>query len=229
VDGIDSRRAVVIISIAAGVLVIIHGVLWDVARYEGGSLLARPADLVTIGDGKAAIFRVSLVADMLGSYLMLVPAAVYLWRELRERDGLAVDIATASGVMYSVMGASAAAALAGGGEPLIRAYDGGSATEAAQAAISFEALIGGAVSVWQISGAIAGGVWWLIIGALLRDRWKWFARFSMAFGAFLVLFALARALGLEVESSGPATLAFAPIGVWAIWFGANVWSAPQRP
>jgi hypothetical protein len=51
---------------------------WDAVRYSDGTFVARTADLVAIGENRATLFRIALLADMLSSYLLFVPIALYL-------------------------------------------------------------------------------------------------------------------------------------------------------
>ena len=218
-----SRRTVAAVSMFAAALVTIHSVTWDLARRENGSFIADSGNMVRIGAGKADLFRVSLLADMFGSYLLMLPAAVLLWRLLRPRSETVVDLVTVAAFVYAGAGAVAAAVLAGAGEPLIRAYASASAADASAAATSFSAIMDAAVATWQIVCVIAGGLWWISVGMLVRDRWRWFARYSIAFGAIAMATAVPRMAGVEFESSAPVTFAFTPIAVWIGWFGVCLW------
>ncbi len=211
----------------AAALVMIHSVTWDIARRQAGTFIADAGDLVTIGTGKADVFRLSLIADMLGSYLLMVPAALFLWRLLRPGSGSIVDLITMSALVYAVTGAVAAAALAGAGEPLIREYASASPADARAVATSFSTLTDAAVATWQIVCVLAGGVWWIGVGLLVRDRWRWFARYSVVFGALAMATAVPRMAGTEFDSSAPATLAFAPIAVWIGWLGVCLWRSER--
>lgn len=210
-------RGLAVIGVCSLVLVVVHSVLWDVVRYEDGELIARMSDLVAAGSDKAGLFRVSLVADMGGSYLLLAPIALHLWRVLRDRDPWLVDLATVAAVVYVTVGALTAAALAIGGESLIRDYAVAPLGDRAAVAASFTGLMDAALGAWQLLGLGAGGFWWASVGTLLRERHRWLGRFSIAFGVMGMAVALGRAAGLDYEVAGPATLAFTPIGVWAAW------------
>lgn len=197
-----------------------HSVLWDVARWNGESFIADTVDLVAIGAGKATVFRVSLLFDLFGSYLLTIPATLALWRLLRtEHDRDVVDLLALGGLIYAVAGAVAAGVFAEGGAALIRDYDA-AAREAT--ASQFATLARATIATWQIVCVLAAGVWWLGSGVLLRDRWKYFARYSMAFGAASLVLGLVKVAGVEFNSSGPASAAFLPIAIWIGWLGLNL-------
>jgi hypothetical protein len=211
------RRAIVAVGWTSLALVLVHSVLWDIVRYEDGRLIARMADLVNVGSGMATLFRLSLVADAVGSYLLLVPIALHLWHRYRERDPWAVDVATTAALVYATAGAITACALAVGGERLIRVHVSAVAADRPAIEASFTGLMDAALGVWQLLGLAALGTWWVIIGRFLRAEHRWLATFSLVAGAFSLAVAVGRAAGLDFEVAAPATLAFTPIGVWAVW------------
>lgn len=219
----SARRPVAVVSLAAGALVMISSLLGDAARYRDGAFIAHAADLVSVGAEKAALLRLSAVTDLLGSYLLFLPAAVFLWRTCRDRGGVLVDVATASGLVYVALGASGAAMLAGGREPLIRSYGSASGPEASQIALFFAVLNDSVTGIWQFGAAFAGGIWWCGVGLALRERTRWLGLYSVLLGALVILGALGRTLGLQYEGGGPMTLAFTPLAVWPIWVGLYLW------
>lgn len=216
------RRGVLWTSLIAAGLVLVHAVLWDAVRRRGGTFIADNAQLVTIGASKATLFRVSLLADALGSYLLTVPATVTLWRLLRRSVGEVVDVFALSGLVYAALGALAAAILAIGGETLIRDYATATGGQAKAIATTFAFGMDAATAVWQTVGGAAGAIWWLASGWLLRDRWRWFSRYSMALGAGTLLACGARMAGVSFDSAAPVTPVFMLIGVWVGWLGVRL-------
>ena len=212
-----SRRDLAVVGLASLVLVLVHSVLWDAVRWNGDELVPRMADLVAVGETKATLFRLSLVFDMVGSYLLLIPLALHLRR--RYRDAPLVDLATVGALVYGVAGALTAAGLAIAGESLMRDHAGAAPADQAAVATSFRTVMDAALGSWQLLCLSAAGFWWLVIGRVMRPDHRWLGLFTVAFGAFSLAVALGRALGLDYEVAGPATIAFAPIGVWAAWVG----------
>lgn len=212
-----SRRQLAAVGLASLALVVVHSLLWDAVRWDGETLEPRMADLVAVGATKATLFRLSLVADMVGSYLLLIPLALHL--RARYRDAPLVDVATAAALVYGVAGALTAAGLAIAGESLIRDHAAAAVADRAAIATSFRTVMHVALGSWQLLCLSAGGAWWVLAGRWLQGEHRWLGRFTSAFGAFSLAVAAGRALGLDYEIAGPATLAFAPIGIWAAWVG----------
>lgn len=220
-DDERGRRVIAAISVVAGVLVFVHSITWDAVRYEDGAFVADMADLVGVGADKAGLFRASLMLDMLGSYLPAIPIAIYLWRS--QRGGLALDVATVAALVYATLGSAVAAALAVSGAALIQDHAAGNTAVAS----TFDALITSGVTVWQTVVVIAGGTWWVVVGRVLRPRWRWFGIYSIAFGAVTACSGLGRVVGLDYETTAPATPVFAAIGVWYVWLGGLLWREPR--
>ena len=211
------RRTLAMVGVTSLILVVVHSLLWDAVRWNGEELTARMHDLVAVGEAKASLFRLSLVADMVGSYLLLLPLALHLRAVHRGRP--LVDLATLGAAVYGVAGALTAAALAIGGESLIRQHAATPPVDQAAVAASFTALMDAALGSWQLLCLTAGGFWWTVMGRELLREHRWLGRFTMAFGLISLAVVMGRAAGLDYEIAGPATLAFAPIGIWAAWVG----------
>lgn len=223
VSDAPAHRGVALFAFAAAVVGLTSSVLGDLVRYEGGGFIAHPADLVTIGADKAQLLRVAYVADMFGSYLLFIPIVVYLWHRLRPRDALVVDVLSVCGLAYAVIGAVGAGILAAAGPTLIRAYADAPVVERVHIALTYTTLSDLVIGMWQFVVGLLGGVWWIGLGVLVRDQWRWFARFSVLFGVFGVLAVAARYTGVDYDSSAPATLAFLPIAAWPAWLGVLLW------
>lgn len=127
--------------------------------------------VITHGRTVGALFHFSMVADMLGYYLLLVPLAIFLWHWLHHRSPLLAAVSTIAGLGYCLMGAAGAAVL---GAVLPALGDQYSAASAAQREVLL--ATGSAVAnavyqgIWNTLDAITAGVWWLGIGYLLRTQ-----------------------------------------------------------
>jgi hypothetical protein len=222
------RRVVLWASLAAAALVVVHSVLWDMVRWDGQSFMSDNTQLVIIGARKASLFRASLLCDAIGSYLLTLPATLALRRFLRTKyDASIVDLLALGGVIYAIAGAVAAVVWADAGAQLIRDFATATGNFGAAPATDFAVLARGAIATWQIVCVLAAGAWWLGSGLILRDRWKWFARYSIVFGALSLVLGAIKVAGADFESSGPATAAFLPIAIWIGWLGVELARDPR--
>ena len=218
-----ARGLVVVSSIAAALMGLLSSMLGDVARYDDGAFLADASDLAAIDPGKASLYRLSALTDLFGSYLLLLPAIVWLWHRFRSVDPLVADLAASCGVLFAGMGALGASVLVSARSPMIAAYAGASIAEQHAIASSYELMTDSVSGIWQVATATVGAAWFFAIGRLARRQWRGFGLFAMCFGAVAGLTALSRGVGIEFESSGPATPYFLPISVFAAWVALRCW------
>ena len=213
-----NERVVVVVAVTTALVGLLSSVLWDAVRYEDGRFIAHSADLVTIGAGKARLFQVAMAADMVGSYLLFLPLVIYLWRRFRVGNEFAVDIISTAGVAYVIVGAAGAAVLASAGPPLIRAYASAQGVDTAPIITTFSTLSDAVLGVWQLLAGLLLATWWLGIGFLARDQWRWFARLSVGFGALTLVAVIAGMSTVDHDSSAPTTLVFLPLVLWPAAF-----------
>ncbi len=218
------RRIAAVAAAVAGALVFVHSITWDMVRYRDGSWLDTK-DLVEVGVADATLFRLSLLCDMLGSYLLLIPAVFVLRAIVARRSQLVADVTAAAGVAYGVVGGLTAAVYAIAGESLIRNY---ASAPSAATATSFGVVSDGAIAAWQIVGALTGGVWLLGVAWAVTHSARWYGRFCGAFGAILILFGVVRMFGVSFEAQAPATPAFALIGILGLWTAWFLWRDPHE-
>lgn len=220
----DPRRVVAVTLFAAGLICLVHAALWDVVRYREGGFIAASEDLVTVGTGKDDLFRVALLADMVGCYLLYLPAVVYLRERFRAGNPWLHDLAAAAGLIFVAGGAAGAAIWAAAGPDLIRDHAAGGAA-AADAARTFGTLADLVVNgLWQTVAA-AGGLAWF---GVLAVTWWWERRALALFTGLLALAGagsvIAQLAGIEItQSGGPSSPALAVAGVWPLWVGVLLW------
>lgn len=132
--------------------------------------------------------RWSMLSDMLGFYLMLIPLALVLWNRLKKRAGQLASLFTLFGLGYLFFGAAGAAIL---GEVLPNQID--AYNQATTAALQVHEAIFLAFTcaiydgVWGLLNSVLAGVWWMGIGGLLRRERRLLGWVVMALGAATLL------------------------------------------
>lgn len=191
--------------------------------------IAHPGSIVDEGDGIAQLLRWGALVDML-SYLPFAVPVVYFHYRLRARNQELVAVLSVCGLAYVLIGSIAGALLASAGPPLITGYElasveGREAARVALEAIGHISLVG----LWGTLELIFLGIWFLGIGWLLRNEWRWFAMLSIVVG--LAVLAASARTGLTgrtlVEITGPIDLVMAAslgsFAVWELWLAARLW------
>ncbi len=130
-----------------------------------------PALVLRVGAAAAPSAYWSMICDLFGYYLLLLPCAFALGRRLREGAPAWAQFATACGAGYVVIGASGAAVLAAVWPPLIRAYAAAPASDNEHIRLLFETLTAAVDrGLWNSLELTLAGAWWFVVGRLLPGR-----------------------------------------------------------
>lgn len=205
----------------AGLVLGISLVDWDAEAFRD------PAIVLALGADNATTLRVSYLLTALGSYAMLVPLLFYVRDRLPSTDVTRWRTITAAGLVYLVLGAAGACVLGAAIPQLIRMYaEPGADQQTLQTAWHVANRIGEDGLQGMIQN-LAGGVWWLGIGSVLRRRARWLGTVTLVLGAA----SLVNATGSLVEADAlqvpglTVTVLVAPI--WSVLMGR--WILRDRP
>ncbi len=196
------RRAAGWSAIAASAIGLATGALLMAAAWplldEFGllDLVNEPGLLVRVGPDRAELLRWGYLADMLGFYLLLAPMMLALRRELAPPGRRAeLDLATAAGLAYVLIGAMGAVTLAVVSPPLITSAAEGDAAAVTTFTTFTEAVQHG---LWQTLEAIPLGLWLLVTGlAMRRSGAPALGIAAVVFGVALFVGSASRVLDVE--------------------------------
>lgn len=185
---------------------------WDL----DAATFVRPEAALERGPGAAVLWRWGFIGDMLFSYLLLTPLALFLHRRLRGRRPWLADLGLISALSYILIGGASAAILAHAGSSLIEAYHAAGSDQAA-VLTSFRLLRDAFVfGVWQTLDGITAGTWALSVGWLVLSDRPLVGRLLVVLGAWLWALALVTMSGihsLEVLGGGLAVA----VAAWIVW------------
>lgn len=175
-----------------------------------GKIVTEHADVVLGGASKAGLERWANVTDLVGCYLLLLPAAIVMWQTVRPTEPLLADLGLAGAAIYIVVGACGAAALAVVGSELIE-----------QHSVARFALLADVVTkaMWQTVGAAGASIWWLTTGVALRRLNVRLGWLTLVLGAAVLLVSVGRMIDVEAvfAAGGAASL---PLSlVWPLCVG----------
>lgn len=185
-----------------------------------------PDAVLRLGADGAGTLRASYLLVMLGSYLLLVPLALWYASALGSRDDPRWRLATVAGLAYLGLGAAGSCILAAVWPDLIEQYaDGGDPDTLVVAfrtatRIAEDGLQGAAQN-------IAGLVWWGLLGAaLLRAGRRGLGILTLVLATASTLTAAGSPLRLDALTLAGLTLTVLLVPVWAVWSG--LWLARGR-
>jgi hypothetical protein len=209
------------VGIAAAVLSLASSILLDLARLDDGKLVGDAADIVRLGADHAGLFRWCGLVDMVGSYLLFLPLAVWLRNRFHDAHPTSVDVGTVAAVVYGGVGAAGAAAWAAA-SPLITAYASASPSDRPHLATTFTAVIHVVAALWHYVAGPAAAVWFASVAIAVRDQWRGFAVYSVILAAVTALASTGAALMPNATSSAPGTVFFLPLAVWPVWLAVRI-------
>jgi hypothetical protein len=186
-----------------------------------------PAIMLTLPGANAEASRWSMICDMIGYYMLLVPVIYYLHDWMKDKTPWS-HVITFCGLAYVLIGTIGASILAIVYPQTLKAY--GDATPEMKQIIksNFEfvntMVYGG---MWNLLEVLFAGIWWLFIGSLL------FKTGNKAIGIVTILlgcFTMLDGFSGIIASAGLHEITlnvylYASI-VWAFWIGLLIYRKP---
>ena len=213
---IPARFAAIAALVASLTVGLISNVLFLAAFQFRIDWFLDPEKMITAGPISAELLRWASVLDLIGYYLATGVLAYALWRLLRPRDSVVMDLATLAAMGYTVAGGAAAAVLAMIGPTLMQQHTSAPAADQTTIALQFGLLFEGVWrAVWQLFDGILLGAWWLGIGLVLGEDHKVVARLSIALAASAGLGVLLNIAGLDLARDVILGVVFF---LWTAWW-----------
>ena len=184
-------------------------------------VMSNPANLVALGNQVAETFSKVEFIGMFGYYLLLLPATLYLWYWLKPRDPKLVGMSTIFGFGYIFVGAIGSAVLVSVAPPLMKIYPQTLESQREIILAVFEVVTNlGIIALLSLS-YILGGIWWLVIGLVLRVERRILGIFTVIQGIVTLAYGVGAMLQIEALTNLEALTFIAPI--WALWLGVVIW------
>ena len=145
VDALGELRRLAIAGVLLAVAIAVPSTIAFGAAFGGNvdAFMSIGSDLGAIvagGHSAAVLLRWGAFGDMLYSYVLLIPLALYLRSLFQDRKPWLADLGLMAGYAYIVVGAAGAASLALGGPPLLDAYAAALPPERVDILASFTSL-----------------------------------------------------------------------------------------
>ena len=217
------QRWVGSLAILAGILALLSLVIGLAGVEYDFEVFSDTSSLIAAGATAANFIKWSYWLNMLGNYLLLIPLALFLYGWLTAVKPAHAQLYTAGGLLYMALGAAGSAILAAAWPFLIEQF--AAAGAAMQEFLIVEFQVVNAIAEEGLHGVIqnlAGAVWFLGIGSLLRTKWRGLGIGAMVIGAFLVLNTLGNAFNIEALSLIGLTANILLGPLWSIWIGVHL-------
>jgi hypothetical protein len=176
----------------------------------------------------AALYRWSMILDMLGYYLLIAPLVLCLWYWLRPRNPARVHLCSLCLLAYVLIGAMGAAILAAVIPPLVLAYDV-DAADRETISIVFDATTNMVYAgLWNTLQEFIAGIGWIGIGLVLRHERRAIGILTVALGVAALVDSLAMMLGIALLAELALYLYIVLAPVWSLWLGVDLLRKPAQ-
>jgi hypothetical protein len=220
------QRFAAISAILSGLIAIASIVLLAAALGFDIEASSNPAVLLDAGGSSAALFRWSMILDMLGYYLLLTPLILCLWYWLKPRGPAYIHLFSLCLLAYVLIGAMGAAILAAVVPTLVQAVD---VAPRETIEVVFDATRSMVyVGLWNLLEEFIAGVGWIGIGLFLRHERRAIGIVTIALGVAALVDSVGTMLGFTslAELGLYVYLVLAP--VWAVWLGIDLLRKPVQ-
>jgi hypothetical protein len=185
--------------------------------------MTNPLVLLHAGAGQAGLWRWSMVLDIVGYYLPIVPVILLLRASLRLRGPSWTDLFALCLLSYCLIGAIGGAELATALPTLMTQY-ATSPGHRSELLTVFTGFTDGIYrGMWNLLEEFLAGIGWVGFGVILRrgsDRWL--GLFTMVLGIACLIDSAGTAMNADSVASIGLTVYLVLAPVWACWLGVRV-------
>ena len=208
------------LSVLAGIISIASIFLMAAAANFNTAAFTDPQLLLGMTTADSQMLKWSMIADMLGFYLLLLPALFYFHQYLKTRTPWSY-LVTWCGSAYILIGAIGAAILSVVWPANIVEYP--IATAAQQEAIGRSFDLASQIvysGMWNTLEVLLAGAWWLGIGVVLKKEQPAFGLITITLGLASVVDGIGNMTGIAPMAELGLNIYLIVGMIWPVWFGA---------
>ncbi len=187
-----------------------------------------PLILLHAGAPAAPLWRWSMILDIFGYYLPIVPLVLLLHNSHRTRSPNWIDLFALCLLAYCLIGAIGGAMLATALPTLMREY----ATASASHQISLQSVFTGYTDgiyrgLWNLLEEFLAGIGWIGFGLVLRTDRRRLGAVTLVLGAACLVDSLGTALNFDAIASAGLAIYLVLAPTWACWMGIDLLRTPS--
>jgi hypothetical protein len=185
--------------------------------------MTNPLVLLHAGAGAAPLWRWSMILDVFGYYLPIIPLIMYLRGSLRQSSANWIDLFALCLLAYCFIGAIGGAMLATALPTLIKEYATASITHRVSLQAVFTGYADGVYrGLWNLLEEFLAGIGWLGIGSILKRGDLRLGLATVVLGVACLVDSLGTALNVDAISSIGLSVYLALAPLWAAWLGIGM-------
>jgi hypothetical protein len=214
----NDKKIIAKVTILSGLLALACLVLGLMATQYDSEAFANPAKLLDMANVNTQQIRWFMITDMLGYYLLLLPAIFYAHRKLEEKTAFA-SLFTSLGFAYVLIGAIGASALAVLWPSLIEKHS--VASSAMQEIYKADFLFATHFvykGIWNYLEVLLCGTWWLGVGFFIVSS-RALKITSVVLGMSCIVDGIGELLQLPLMAEIGLNVYLVLAIVWPVWIG----------
>ncbi len=224
IDDRSFRRMAAIAAIASLPLAVGNLLAMLAAVHFNLNGMTNPLVLLHAGTAAAPLWRWSMILDIFGYYLPIVPLIVLLRGSLRRQSPNWIDLFALCLLAYCLIGAIGGAILATALPTLTKDY--ASATSASHQ-LSLQSVFTGYTDgiyrgLWNLLEEFLAGVGWIGFGLVVRMERRRLGLVTIVLGVACLVDSFATALNIDAIGSTGLTVYLILAPTWACWMGVGL-------
>jgi hypothetical protein len=222
-----SNRPVGALTVLSGITALACMVLGAISVNGHFEVFNNPSLMLMLPGLDVEAGRWSMICDMLGYYMLLLPVIYYLHYWMKVKTAWS-NLITFCGLAYVLIGSIGASILAVVWPYTLNVY--AAAAPAMQPIIkaNFE-LVNTIVynGMWNLLEMLFAGIWWLVAGILLyKEKYKAIAVISIITGSFSLLDGFSGMIENDILHEISLNVYLYLSIVWALWMGILIYRKP---
>ena len=190
--------------------------------------MTNPLVLLHAGVGAATLWRWSMILDIFGYYLPIVPLILLLHSSLRRRSPNWIDLFALCLLAYCLIGALGGAMLATALPTLMREYASASSSHQMSLQSVFTGYTDGIYrGLWNLLEEFLAGIGWVGLGLVLRSERRRLGVFTIVLGVACLVDSFGTALNIDAIGSTGLTVYLVLAPIWACAMGIDLLRTPS--
>ncbi|MBL0183855.1 MAG: hypothetical protein IPP96_16840 [Chitinophagaceae bacterium] len=221
---LQQNKTVGVLTILSGKIALLCMILAAIGVDFHFEVFNNPSLMLTLPGVNAAASKWSMICDMLGYYMLLLPVIYYLHDWMRDKTPWS-NLLTFCGLAYVLIGCIGAAILAVAYPQALHAYPA-AAPEMQQIIKSNFEWVNSMVygGMWNLLEVVFAGMWWLFVGVLLfKAAHKGIGLLTVILGCFSLLDGFSGMIeNAALHETALNVYLYGSI-VWALWIGGLIY------
>jgi len=228
-DHASFQRLTVGITILAAISYLVSVVLLLAVMNYSFSAEAFSGAMISSGSRGANLLRWGMIFDVFGSYLLLAPLALHLWKWLKPKSPNHVTLYTLCGLAYILIGSMGAIVLSAVLPPLINDYAQASASQRENMQLVFNGFLNAVfLGLWNPLEVFLLGIWLVGLGPLIQRERRWLGIVTRLLGLSALIDSAGRFLNVEMMFIVGSSGLFLLVPIWLIWWVIDLLRRPVQ-